>query len=258
MWTVRGKTCLITGANTGIGKETALELAGQGAHIVMVCRDRSRGERARKDLQRAGSGNVDLLLADLARTAEVRRLADQVLDRYPSLPLVISNAGVVMPSRRETGDGYEATFAINHLAPFLLINLLLDRIKASAPARIVVVASQVEKGGHLKFDDLHYKSGYEPLVAYRQSKLANVLFSYELARRLSGSDVTVNCLHPGVIATNLLCDYNGRPRALSKLNRLTYPGPKKGAQTSIRLATDPKLEGVSGKYFRPEGEASSS
>ncbi len=257
-WTVRDKTCLITGANTGIGKETALDLARRGAKIVMVCRDRERGEAARREIANAGSHAAELLIADLADLAQVRRLTDEVLERCPSLPLVISNAGVVMPERTTTPDGYEATFAINHLAPFLLLNRLRERIEASTPARIVVVASQVEASGVIAFDDLMTERDYEPLVAYRQSKLANVLFTYELARRLKDTDVTVNCLHPGVIATNLLSDYNGRPRALGMLHRLSHPGPKVGAATSIRLATDPELSGVSGRYFRPEGEAQSS
>ena len=257
-WTVRDKTCLITGANTGIGKETALDLARRGAKIVMVCRDRERGEAARREIANAGSHAAELLIADLADLAQVRRLTDEVLERCPSLPLVISNAGVVMPERTTTPDGYEATFAINHLAPFLLLNRLRERIEASTPARIVVVASQVVASGVIAFDDLMTERDYEPLVAYRQSKLANVLFTYELARRLKDTDVTVNCLHPGVIATNLLSDYNGRPRALGMLHRLSHPGPKVGAATSIRLATDPELSGVSGRYFRPEGEAQSS
>ena len=257
-WTVRDKTCLITGANTGIGKETALELARRGAKVVMACRDRGRGEAARAEISASGSHPAELLIADLADLAQVRRLADEIHERHPSLPLVISNAGVVMPQRTTTVDGYEATFAINHLAPFLLIHRLRDRIEASAPARIVVVASQVEASGVIAFDDLMTERDYQPLVAYRQSKLANVLFTYELARRLADTDVTVNCLHPGVIATHLLSDYTGRPRALGMLQRLSHPGPKVGAETSIRLATDPSLGGVSGRYFRPEGEAQSS
>jgi NAD(P)-dependent dehydrogenase (short-subunit alcohol dehydrogenase family) len=151
------------------------------------------------------------------------------------------------------------TFALNHLAPFLLTSLVLDRLRSSAPARVVVVASQVEARGAIHFEDLQLERGYQPLVAYDQSKLANVLFTYELARRLAGTQVTANCLHPGVIATNLLADYMGKSRLLGgKLNALTYPGPKKGAETSIRLASDPELEGVSGKYFKPEGLAESS
>jgi NAD(P)-dependent dehydrogenase (short-subunit alcohol dehydrogenase family) len=257
-WNVRDKTCLITGANTGIGKQTALALARRGARVVMVCRDRDRGERARQEIDVAGPADTDLLIADLSRMADVRQLVEQVKQRCDSLPLVISNAGVVMPERRVTADGYEATFAINHLAPFALITGLLDHVVASAPARIVVVASQVEASGVITFDDLQSEQDYQPLVAYRQSKLANVLFTYELARRVADHDVTVNCLHPGVIATNLLSDYNGRPRALGMLQRLNHPGPKVGAETSIHLATDPALSSTSGRYFRPEGQAQSS
>ncbi len=257
-WSVHDKHCLITGANAGIGKETALALAQRGARVVMVCRDRARGTKAQQEVSRAGRHDAALFIADLSVMAQVRALASRLLEQYLSLPIVISNAGVVMPQRTVTADGYEATFAINHLAPFLLINLLLDRIISSAPARIVVVASQVEAAGHINFNDLHYQTNYQPLVSYRQSKLANVMMTYQLARQLKDTDVTVNCLHPGVIATNLLCDYNGSPRALSKMNRLRYPGAKEGAKTSIRLATDASLSGVSGKYFRPQGEAQTS
>jgi retinol dehydrogenase 14 len=255
---IDGKRCLITGANTGIGKETAIGLAKKGARIVMVCRDRARGVAAQQEIRKASRHEVELLIADLSVQREVRDLAQEILDRFDTLPIVISNAGVVMRTRTLTPDGYEATFAINHLAPFLLINLLLERVQASAPARIVVVASQVEAGGRIDFDDLQLAHGYDPLVAYRQSKLANVLFTYELARKLRGSDVTANCLHPGVIATHLLCDYLDRPRVASKLHRITHPGPAFGAKTSIRLASDPALEGTSGRFFRPEGEAQSS
>ena len=255
---LRGKTCLITGASSGIGKETALGLARQGADLVLVCRDRARGERARDEIRDAGSPRAELLLADLSVQREVRRVAAEILARCPRLDVFVSNAGAVMPRRVVTEEGYETTLALNHLAPFLLTHLLLDRLKASAPARVVVVASQVESRGRIDFDDLQLQRGYEPLVAYFQSKLANVLFTYELARRLSDTGVTANCLHPGVIATNLLCDYMGQPRVMSRINLLTHPGPKKGAETSIRLASDPTLGTVTGRYFRPQGESPSS
>lgn len=258
MWNVANKTCLITGANTGIGKETALDLAGRGAKVVMVCRDRQRGSKAQAEVQAQGTHPVELLVGDLSLQSDVRRVAEQFTQRHDQLHVLIHNAGVVMPKRRMTPDGIETTFATNHLGPFLLTDLLLDTLAASTPARIIVVASQVEARGRINFDDLNLESDYEPLTAYDQSKLANVLFTYELARRLSGKDITVNCLHPGVIATNLLCDYMGRPRALSKLQRLTNPGPKKGAEASIRLATAPELTGISGKYFKGKSEASSS
>ncbi len=259
MWSVRDKTCVITGASSGIGKHTALGLAERGARLALVCRDRGRGDAAAAEARSAGAPHVDVLIADLSIQSEVRRVAAELLDRVPSIDVLIHNVGVVMPKRKVTRDGVEATLAINHLAPFLLTHLLRERVEASAPARIVVVASQVEARGHIDFDDLQLeRTAYAPLTAYDRSKLANVLFTYELARRLRDSDVTVNCLHPGVIATNLLCDYMGRPRIMSKVHRLTHPGPQTGAQTSIRLATDPALEGVSGKYFRPDGESQSS
>jgi len=259
MWSVRDKTCVVTGASSGIGKHTALGLARQGARLALLGRDPKRTAAAADECRRAGSSRVDVFVADLSMQAEVRRLGDQLLERLESIHVLLHNAGVVMPTRRLTVDGVEATLAINHLAPFLLTQRLLDRVVASAPARIVVVASQVESRGRIDFDDLQLeRQRYVPLTAYDRSKLANVLFTYELARRLKDTDVTVNCLHPGVIATNLLCDYMGRPRLMSRVNRLKHPGPETGAQTSIRLATDPALEGTSGKYFRPDGESPSS
>jgi retinol dehydrogenase 14 len=257
MWTVRDKMCVVTGASSGIGKETAIGLARQGARVAIVCRDRERGAAAAVETRAAGSPQVEVFLADLSLQADVRRVAGQLVERLERIDVLLHNAGMVMRERRMTPDGIETTLAINHLAPFLLTQLL--RPKIEAPARIVVVASQVEARGRINFEDLHFdRTHYEPLAAYCQSKLANVLFTYELSRRLRGTDITANCLHPGVIATNLLCDYMGRPRVMSKVHRLTHPGPKEGAEVSIKLATDPALAGVSGRYFRPEGEAQSS
>ena len=259
-WTVRGKTCLITGATSGIGRETALGLAREGAALALHGRDPSRLARSRDDARAAGSPRVDVFTANLTEQREVRRLAAEVRDRVSAVDVFISNAGVVMRERRLTSDGVEATLAVNHLAPFLLVDLLLDRIQppADRSSRIVVVASQVEARGVIDFDDLMMEKAFTSLGAYDRSKLANVLFSYELARRLHEARVTVNCLHPGVIATNLLSDYEGRSRLLGMALRLTNEGPKKGAQASIRLAVDPALEYVSGRYFRPNGEARSS
>ncbi|HWN71740.1 MAG TPA: SDR family oxidoreductase, partial [Haliangium sp.] len=244
-------------ASSGIGKETAIGLARQGARVAIVCRDRERGAAAAAEARAAGSPQVEVFLADLSVQAEVRRVAGQIVERFDRIDVLLHNAGAVMRERRITPDGIETTFAANHLAPFLLTELL--RPKLDATARIVVVASQVEARGRIQFDDLDFeRTPYEPLAAYCQSKLANVLFTYELSRRLRGTDITANCLHPGVIATNLLCDYMGRPRVMSKVHRLTHPGPKEGAAVSLRLATDPALAGVSGRYFRPEGEGNSS
>ena len=257
MWNVRDKTCVVTGASAGIGKETALGLARLGARVAIVCRDRDRGAAAVAETRAAGSPQVELFLADLSLQDDVRRLAGQLVERLARIDVLLHNAGVVMRERVVTRDGIEATLAVNHLAPFLLTQLLRPTIEA--PARIVVVASQVEARGRIDFGDLSFaRTPYDPLAAYYQSKLANVLFTYELTRRLRDTDITANCLHPGVIATNLLCDYMGRPRVMSKVHRLTHPGPKEGAQVSLKLATDPALTGVSGRYFRPEGEGASS
>jgi NAD(P)-dependent dehydrogenase (short-subunit alcohol dehydrogenase family) len=266
---MRDKICLITGSNTGIGKETALGLAKLGATIVMVCRDREKGEAAAAEIQkRAQSPSVSLMVADLSVQSQIRRLAGDLREGRGGAPpltggrarldVLIHNAGVILPQRRLTADGIETQIAVNHLAPFLLTHLLLDVLEASAPSRIVVVASQVESRGTIRFDDLQSANGYSPLGAYFQSKLANVLFTYELARRLQGKKVTVNCLHPGVIATNLLSDYMAKPRAIGFLSKLTYPGPEKGAKPSIRLASDPALEATTGKYFKEMVEAPTS
>ena len=264
---MRGKICMITGSNTGIGKETALGLAKLGATIVMVCRDREKGEAAAAEIsRRASNPAVSLMVADLSSQAQIRRLVGDFYEgrgvpspgSRPKLDVLIHNAGVILPQRRLTADGIEAQFAVNHLAPFLLTHLLLDSLKAAAPSRIVVVASQVESRGTIQFDDLQSEKSYAPLPVYFQSKLANVLFTYELARRLQGTGVTVNCLHPGVIATNLLSDYMAKPRAIGFLSKLSYPGPEKGAKPSIRLASDPALATTTGKYFKEMVEAPTS
>ncbi len=266
---MRGKVCMITGSNTGIGEATALGLAKLGATIVLVCRDREKGAAAAAKIsRRASNPAVALMVADLSSQSQIRRLAEDFHEgRGGAVPtrgarlrldVLIHNAGVILPQRRLTADGIEAQLAVNHLAPFLLTHLLLDMLLASAPSRIVVVASQVHSQGTIHFDDLQSAKSYAPQTAYSQSKLANVLFTYELARRLQGTGVTVNCLHPGVIATNLLSDYMAKPRAMGFLSRLTHPGPEKGARPSVRLASDPTLETTTGKYFKQLVEAPTS
>jgi NAD(P)-dependent dehydrogenase (short-subunit alcohol dehydrogenase family) len=250
---------VLTGANTGVGYESALGAAKRGAHVVMVCRDPQRGEQARAQVQKAAPrAKVELLLCDLASQRQVRRLAAELDARLERIDVLVHNAGLVARERRLTEDGVETTFAVNHLAPFLLTTLLLPKLEASQPARVVVVASQVEARGSIHFDDLGLAHGFEPLRAYFQSKLANVLFTYALARRLEGRGVTANCAHPGVLATNLLCDYMGRPRALSAAHRLTHPGPAQGAKVVLKLAFDPALEGRTGLYFHEGRETKSS
>ena len=245
-----GKICMVTGANDGIGKATALGLAILGATVVMVCRSREQGEAALAEIRRkSGNDYISLLLADLASQDSIRDLAENLKAQPGTLHVLINNAGIISRQRLVTVDGLETQFAVNHLAPFLLTNLLLEVLKSSAPARIVTVASDMHRGANIDFDDLQSERSYRPTQVYSETKLANVLFTYELARRLQGTKVTANCLHPGMVATKLLADGIGIPRALMSTTRLMGSSPEKGAKTSIYLATSPALEGVSGKYF---------
>lgn len=248
---MQGKICLITGANSGIGKATALGLAKLGATVVLVSRDRARGEQAQSEIKaQSGNPNVDLLLADLSSQKSIRQLADDFKQRYTQLHVLINNAGVFQVRKHLTVDGLDIVFAVNQLAPFLLTNLLLDMLKASAPARIVNVSSGSHEANYLKLDDLQSEKHYRPMRAYGQSKLALVLFTYEMARRLEGTGVTANCLHPGFVATNIA--QRGMPaivRLAAKPIFLFGISPEQGAKTSIYLASSPDVEGVTGKYF---------
>ena len=249
---MQGKVCIVTGANSGIGKATALGLAQMGATIVMVCRNQVKGEEAQNEVkEKSGNDAVDLMLADLTSQASIHQLAENFQQHYQQLHVLINNAGGVNLSRRETVDGLEMTFAVNYLAPFLLTNLLLDKLKASAPARIVNVSSESHQSGYIKMDDLELEKGYRLMRAYGQSKLALVLFTYELARRLQGTGVTANCLHPGFVATNI--GQNGVGSVGRSIVKLIFSrlgiSPEEGAKTSIYLASSPEIEGVTGKYF---------
>jgi NAD(P)-dependent dehydrogenase (short-subunit alcohol dehydrogenase family) len=253
------KVCLITGATSGIGKATAMGLANMGASVVMVGRDRGRGEAALADIkEKCPNASVDLMLANVSSQEEIRRLADEFKEAYPRLDVLINNAGVIRSKRITTADGLEMTFAVNYLAYFLLTKLLLDVLKASAPSRIVNVASGDHSNGTIDFDDLQGEKGYKVAKAYSQSKLATVLFTYELARRLEGTGVTANCLHPGVVGTNLGSGVSGvfgfMVRAMTPLMK----SPEKGAETSIYLASSPEVESLSGRYFVKKAEARSS
>jgi NAD(P)-dependent dehydrogenase (short-subunit alcohol dehydrogenase family) len=250
-----GKICLVTGANSGIGKVTVRRLAEMGARVVMVCRNRERGQHALDEIRRkSGAASLELLCCDLSSQKAIRNLAIEFLERYDRLHVLVNNAGLMMRRRTLTEDGLESTFAVNHLAYFLLTNLLLDVIKISAPARIINVASIAHMAGAINFDDLQCERSYSGMAAYRQSKLANILFTYEMARRLEGSGVTVNCLHPGVIATNLARDM---PKVVDLALRAFLTSPEKGADTSVYLASSPEVEGVTGKYFDDREEARS-
>jgi retinol dehydrogenase-14 len=246
-----GKTILITGATNGLGLEAAVELARADARIVMVGRDAQRTEEAVADVKsRSGSREVSHLLCDFSSQASIRALAQDVLGRLDRLDVLINNAGGVNKTRRLTVDGIEMTFAVNHLGYFLLTNLLLDLLKRSAPARVVTVASIGHRQGTLDFADLGYERGYAIMRAYKRSKLANVLFAAELARRLTGTGVTSNSVHPGSVATNI---WSGAPLwakpLIAILFRPFFLTVEEGAATIVQLAAAPELEGVTGKYF---------
>ena len=254
-----GKVCMVTGANSGIGKATALGLASLGATVVMVCRSQERGEAALAEIkQKSSNERIFLLLADLASQAAIRKLAEDFNKQFSALHVLINNAGIIPRKRQVTVDGFETQFAVNHLAPFLLTNLLLDTLKRSAPARIVIVTSDMHRGVSISFDDLQSVGSYRPVRVYSETKLANVLFTYELARKLKGTKVTANCLHPGMVATKLLADGIGIPRPLTSTTKLIGSSPEKGAKTSIYLAASPEVEGVNGKYFVKEKPVESS
>ena len=249
---MQGKVCIVTGANSGLGKATSLGMAQMGATVVMVCRDRTKGEEAQNEIKtKSGSDAIDLLLAELSSQDSIRQLVENFQQHYTQLHVLINNAGGVNLSRRDTVDGFEMTFAVNYLAPFLLTNLLLDKLKASAPARIVNVSSESHESGYIKMDDLQLEKKYRLMRAYGQSKLALVLFTYELARRLQGTGVTANCLHPGFVATNI--GQSGVGRVGRSIVKLIFSSlgisPEEGAKTSIYLASSPDIEGVTGKYF---------
>jgi NAD(P)-dependent dehydrogenase (short-subunit alcohol dehydrogenase family) len=257
--TEMNRTCLITGANSGIGRVAAGALAANGATVIMVCRDRVRGEAARAEIRRiTNNDRVELLIADLSEQRQIRRLAAEVKERYSELHVLINNAGIWNDKREVTVDGYETTWALNHLAYFLLTQELIDLLKASAPARIINVASDYHKLGHIDFDDIRLNRGYSGGKAYGQSKLANVIFTYELARRLKGTGVTANCLHPGAVNTNFFNNVKGLFGILTWIGKPFLRTPAKGAETVVWLASSPEVEGVTGKYFFDRREKQSS
>lgn len=242
---------LITGANSGMGKETAMALAKQNNHVVMMCRNKEKGELALEEIKKeSGNPDVDLLICDLADLASVRQFASAFMEKYDRLDVLINNAGVINMKRFETKDGFEQQFGVNHLAPFLLTQLLLPLLEKSAPSRIVVVSSAAYKFGHIQFDDLQSTQKYRTFKVYGQSKLANILMTYELARRLKGTGVTVNAVHPGAVSTNLGIDRSsGFGKSIVWLLKPFFQTAKEGAKTAIYLATSPEVSQVSGKYF---------
>jgi len=245
-----GKVCLLTGATTGIGRAAAEGLARSGLTLVLAGRDAARTEAAVEGVRRAsGNDRVEGLVADLSLGSEVRRLAAEFRARHRRLDVLVNNAGAIFTRREETAEGREKTLALNHLAYFLLTRELLDLLLASAPARVVNVASEAHRGTRLDFDDLDSRRRYSGLGVYGRSKLMNLLFTAELARRLEGKAVTANALHPGVVATGFGGNTPGLFRTLVRIAQPFMLSPEKGARTLVYLATSPEVEGVSGKYF---------
>ena len=245
-----GKVCVVTGATSGIGEVTARRLAEDGATTVIVARNRAKADEVMRSIARAGvPGKVELVMADFESLDDVRRAASELVARFPKVDVLVNNAGAINVSRRTTKDGLETTFAANHLAPFLLTHLLLERLKQAAPSRIVNVASRAHVRSRIDFDDIEGKRSYSGMRAYSQSKLCNILFTYELARRLDGTGVTANCLHPGVIASGFGKNQPGLFSFGAKLVAPLLWTKEKGARTSLYLAESPEVAGVTGKYF---------
>jgi len=246
-----GKTVVITGATAGIGRVTAKELAAAGARVVVIARNREKAEETRSwILAETGSKAVELIISDLSVLSQVRSAAREVSSRAGGIDVLINNVGAVFDRRLESADGIEMTFALNHLAPFLLTNLLLDALKQRPGARVVTVSSDAHQGAHMDFDDLQGTRRYRAWTAYGQSKLANLLFTFELARRLGGTGITANALHPGFVASSF--GKNSRPLlrvGISVAQRLGGISVEQGARTSVYLASSDEVTGVTGRYF---------
>ncbi len=258
---MRGKTVLVTGANTGIGLETAADLARRGAKVVITSRDEAKGAAAIQEIHHRQPGaDVTVMTLDLAKLDDVRRFANAFDERYPNLHVLVNNAGLMQSERSVTADGFETTFQVNHLGPFLLTSLLVDKIKASAPARIVNVASTAHRGGRLDFDDLQSEHSYRGMRVYGTSKLCNILFTKELARRLEGTGVTANSLHPGTVRTGFARDGDSKGFIAIgvTIGSVFFKSPAQGARTSIHLATSPTVEGTTGGYYAKSKPAKSS
>ena len=257
---MKDKVCLITGATAGIGKAAAVGLANLGATVVLVGRDLEKTTAVVEQIQtQSGNEQINFMIADLSSQQAIRQLAEDFKAQFQRLDVLVNNAGSLMLSRQESVDGIEMTLALNHLNYFLLTNLLLDTLKSSAPSRIVNVASDVHQNAHLDFDDLQCEKGYGGYKAYGRSKLANLLFTYEMARRLEGTGVTANGLHPGLVATSFMATNNGLRGLLYNffLKRIGRSA-EDGARTIVYLASSDEVEGVSGGYFIDEGLVDSS
>jgi NAD(P)-dependent dehydrogenase (short-subunit alcohol dehydrogenase family) len=253
-----GRVCVVTGATRGIGRATAEGLAALGASLVLVCRREEDGAEVAEGITASGARTPDIVLCDLSSQASIRSAASDIVRKHPRIKVLINNAGVLLRSREVSVDGHEMQLAVNHLAYFLLTNLLLEALKAAAPSRIVNVSSGAHQGGRIDFDSIQSERRYDPIRVYSMTKLANILFTHELARRLEGTGVTVNAVHPGVIATRLLSNYLDVPLTATSAARSFGGNPERGAETSIYLAASPEVEGISGGYFVNRQESRSS
>lgn len=260
MTDMNGKVCIVTGSNSGIGKETALALAEMGATVVMAVRDAEKGENARNEiLEQTGNTKTDLMICDLASLDSIRQFAKEFTQKYDRLDVLVNNAGCTIHKRQVTNDGFERTLAVNYLGPFLLTHELLPMLKSSAPSRVINLTSGIHSSARVDFDDLQNERKYRAMNAYGAAKLMVVMYTYELARRLEGTGVSVNAVHPGFAATNLGSNTGAlRHRIMFKMVRPLQMSAKKGAETSVYVATSPELEGVTGKYFAKSEERPSS
>ncbi|MBM6383244.1 MULTISPECIES: SDR family oxidoreductase [Paenibacillus] len=252
------KTAIVTGANSGMGLATTIQLARQGYRVIMACRSEKRGQQALQEaLRESGSTAIELILCDLGSTQSIRHFARSFRERYSTLDVLVNNAGVVMLKRQETSDGFEQSIGINHLGHFLLTLLLIQPLQAAEQGRVVNVSSGAYKAGKIHFDDPHLQKGYNPIKSYAQSKLANVLFTRALSRKVANSRVTVNCLHPGAVGTSIGVDRNTGfgTRIMAFIGKLPFfLSPEEGAQTAIYLATSPEVAEITGRYFYQKKE----
>jgi NAD(P)-dependent dehydrogenase (short-subunit alcohol dehydrogenase family) len=247
----KNSVAVVTGANSGMGKAISTELARTGAVVVMLCRSKERGEAALKEVKElSGSSNVELMTCDLGSIKSIENFCMEFKKKYNRLNVLVNNAGVILPGWHQTAEGYELQFGVNHLGHFLLTNRLLELLITSAPSRIVNVASGAHKIGKIHFDDVNLKKNYTLWRAYAQSKLANILFTYELAERLKGTEVTANCLHPGAVATSMGVNRDtGFGTFITGMLKPFFQTAEQGAETTIYLATSKEVEGITGKYF---------